>query len=126
MNTRTDRPVFLDLRKIRMPVMAVVSILHRISGVGMVLLIPLLVYLFDLSLRNEQAFQTVLDLLASTPARLVGVLLIWMLAHHFFAGVRFLLLDMDRGVEKSVARKSAWAVHAAAAVVTLLIAGGLL
>ena len=126
MNTRTDRPVFLDLRKIRMPVMAVVSILHRISGVGMVLLIPLLVYLFDLSLRNEQAFQTVLDLLASTPARLIGVLLIWMLVHHFFAGVRFLLLDMDRGVEKSVARKSAWAVHAAAAVVTLLIAGGLL
>jgi len=109
-----------------MPVMAVVSILHRISGVGMVLLIPLLVYLFDLSLRNEQAFQTVLDLLASTPARLVGVLLVWMLAHHFFAGVRFLLLDMDRGVEKSVARRSAWAVHAAAIIVTLLIAGGLL
>ncbi len=126
MNTRTDRPVFLGLRKIRMPVMAVVSILHRVSGVGMVLLIPLLVYLFALSLRSAQDFQRVLDLLNSVPAQLAGVLLIWLLAHHFFAGVRFLLLDMDRGVEKSVARKSAWAVHAAAALATLLIAGGLL
>lgn len=108
-----------------MPVMAVVSILHRISGVAMVLLIPLLVYLFDLSLRDEQGFQTVLDLLRSTPVRLLEVLLVWLLAHHFFAGVRFLLLDMDWGVEKSVARKSAWLVHGAAIVVTLLIIGGL-
>ncbi len=126
MNTRTDRPVFLDLRRIRMPVMAVVSIFHRISGVGMVLLIPLLVYLFDLSLRDEQGFQTVLDFLSGTPARFLGVLLVWMLAHHFFAGVRFLLLDMDWGLEKSAARKTAWMVHAAAAIATLLVVGGML
>ncbi len=109
-----------------MPVMAVVSILHRISGVAMVLLIPLLVYLFDLSLRNPQGFQTVLAVLNSTPVRLLEVLLVWMLAHHFFAGVRFLVLDMDWGVEKAVARKSAWLVHGAAVVTTLLIAGALL
>jgi len=126
MNTHTDRPVFLDLRKIRWPVMAFVSGLHRVSGVLMVLLIPLLVYLFGLSLRDEQSFQAVLDLLSSTPVRLLGVLLVWMLAHHFFAGVRFLLLDMDWGMEKSEARKTAWMVHAAAIIATLLVVGGML
>lgn len=126
MNTHTDRPVFLDLRKIRWPVMAFVSGLHRISGVAMVLLIPLLVYLFDLSLRDEQGFQAVLDFLNGTPARILGVLLVWMLAHHFFAGVRFLLLDMDRGVDKSSARKTAWMVHTAAIIATLLVIGGML
>ena len=126
MNPRTDRPVFLDLRKIRWPVMAFVSGLHRASGVLLVLLLPVLVYLFDLSLRNEQGFLSVLNLLSSTPVRLLSVPLVWMLAHHFFAGVRFLLLDMDWGVEKPVARKTAWMVHVAAVVATLLVVGAML
>ncbi len=126
MNTHTDRPVFLDLRKIRWPVMALVSGLHRASGVLMVLLLPVLVYLFELSLRNEQGFQTVIDLLQSLPVRVLGVLLVWSLAHHFFAGIRFLLLDADLGVEKSEVRKTAWLVHAAAIGATLLVVGGML
>ncbi len=126
MNTHTDRPVFLDLRKIHWPVMAFVSGIHRASGVVMVLLLPVLVYLFELSLRNEQGFQAVIDLLRSTPVKMLGVLLAWLLAHHFFAGIRFLLLDMDLGVEKSEVRKTAWMVHAATAIAVLLVAGGML
>ncbi|MCF6210109.1 MAG: succinate dehydrogenase, cytochrome b556 subunit [Gammaproteobacteria bacterium] len=126
MNTHTDRPVFLDLRKIRWPVMAFVSGLHRASGVLMVLLLPVLVYLFELSLRNEQGFQAVIDLMQSMPARVLGVLLVWLLAHHFFAGIRFLLLDVDLGMEKSEVRKTAWMVHAAAIIATLLVVGGML
>ena len=126
MNTRTDRPVFLDLRKIRMPVMAVVSILHRASGVLMVLLIPALIYLLDLSLRDESSFRSVIEILRSTPVKLFGVLLVWALAHHLFAGIRFLLLDMDQGVDVAEARKTAWMVHAAAVIATLLVVGSML
>jgi len=126
MSTPTGRPVFLDLRRIRMPVMAVVSILHRATGVVMVLSVPLLVYLFDLSLRDERGFQSVMALLGSLPLRLLGVLLAWVLAHHFFAGVRFLLLDLEQGVDRRPARQTAWMVHAAAAITALLVAGGLL
>lgn len=126
MNTPTGRPVFLDLRRIRMPVMAVVSILHRATGLLMVLLIPFLVYLFDLSLRDAGGFQHVMHLLDSMPARLLGVLLAWVLAHHFFAGMRFLLLDLDQGVDRQTARQTAWMVHAAAAITALMLAGRLL
>ncbi len=126
MNTHTGRPVFLDLRKIRMPVMAFVSILHRVSGVLMVLLLPALVYLFELSLRDEQGFRAVIDILHRAPVKLLGVLLVWLLAHHFFAGIRFLLLDMDVGVQKAEARKTAWMVHAAAVITVILVVGGML
>jgi len=109
-----------------MPVMAVVSILHRLTGVLMVLSIPLLIYLFDLSLRDEQGFRAVMGLLHGTPARVLIVLLAWVPAHHFFAGIRFLLLDLDQDVDKNSARQTAWMVHAAAVITTLLIAGGAL
>lgn len=126
MNTHTGRPVFLELRKIRLPVTAVISILHRASGVMLVLLIPALIYLLDLSLRNESGFLSVIEILRSTPVRLLGVVLVWGLAHHLFAGIRFLLLDLDQGVEISEARKTAWMVHAAAAIATLMVVGSLL
>ncbi len=126
MNTRTDRPVFLDLRKIRMPVMAVVSIFHRASGILMVLSIPAFIYLLDLSLRDEAGFRAVIEILRSTPVKLFGVVLVWALAHHLFAGIRFLLLDMDQGVDVTEARKTAWMVHAAAIAATLMAIGVML
>ena len=126
MSTPTGRPVFLDLRRISMPVMAVVSILHRASGILMVLLIPFLVYLLGLSLRDEAGFQTVIGIMRSIPARLAAIILVWALAHHFFAGIRFLLLDMDQGVDVAEARKTAWMVHAAAIAATLMVLGAML
>lgn len=126
MSTQTKRPIFLDLQKIRMPVMAVVSIIHRISGVLMVLLLPVLAYLFELSLRNAQGFDVVMGIFRSTPVKIVGVLLLWLLAHHFFAGIRFLLLDADVAIAKNAARQTAWMVHAAAIITLFLLVGGML
>ena len=123
MSESDNRPVYLNLLKIRQPVTAVLSILHRISGIVMVLLLPGLVYLLSLSLRDQSGFDQVANVLNSIPAKLLAVVLCWVFAHHLLAGLRFLILDFDIGVERAVARRTAWLVHATAAVVALVSAG---
>ena len=126
MSALDNRPVFLNLLKIRQPVTAVLSILHRASGIAMVLSLPGFVYLLSLSLRDQAGFDDVMALLISFPAKLIAVVLCWVLAHHLLAGLRFLILDFDIGVERAEARRTAWLVHAAAAMVALFSAGAIL
>lgn len=114
MNNFDKRPVFLNLTKIRFPVAAVVSIIHRVSGVLLSLTIPVLIYCFALSIKSEQSYSQLLSLLNTLPAKLLLVLLVWLLAHHFFAGIRFLLIDLDIGISKSAASRNSWLVHIAA------------
>lgn len=123
MSTTDNRPVFLNLLRIRQPVMAVVSIFHRISGVLMILALPGLVYLLNLSLSNQAGFSQVADLLASPVLKLLAVLLGWALTHHILAGIRFMLLDFDLGIERAAARKTAWLVHVGALLLTALLTG---
>ncbi len=123
MSTTDSGPVFLNLLRIRQPVMAVVSIFHRISGVLMILALPGLVYLLNLSLSNQAGFSQVADLLASPVLKLLAVLLGWALTHHILAGIRFMLLDFDLGIERAAARKTAWLVHVGALLLTALLAG---
>ena len=122
----TNRPVFLDLRQIRLPVTGWVSILHRVSGVLLVLSIPYAAQLLDRSLRGPDEFDAVANLLGSPFAKLVLLLLAWALIHHLFAGIRFLMLDIDVGIQRPAARRSATLAIAGALVVTLLVAGGML
>ena len=126
MSLTQNRPVFLNLLRIRQPVTAVVSILHRITGILMVLALPVLIYLLQISLSSPEGFSQAVATLDGQIARLFGVLMIWALAHHLFAGIRFLILDFDVGVTKSVARKTAWLVHMSAAAVAVMAAGALL
>lgn len=121
MAARDTRPFFLNLLKIRLPVPGVVSIMHRISGVFMFVAIPLVIYIFELSLRDAAGFAQVADWLAQPLIRLVVLLLIWALLHHLFAGIRFLLTDFDIGLGKEQSRMSAWAVIAAEVLVMLWI-----
>jgi len=123
MSTTDSRPVFLNLLRIRQPVMAVVSIFHRISGVLMILALPGLVYLLNLSLSNQTGFSQVADLLTSPVLKLLAVLLGWALTHHILAGIRFMLLDFDLGIGRAVARKTAWLVHVSALLLTAVLAG---
>jgi succinate dehydrogenase / fumarate reductase cytochrome b subunit len=92
----------------------------------MVLALPGLIYLLQISLTSPEGFSQAAAILDGQIARLFGVLLSWALAHHLFAGIRFLILDFDVGVTKSVARKTAWLVHMGAVVVALLLEGVLL
>lgn len=123
MSTTDNRPVFLNLLRIRQPVTAVVSIFHRISGVLMILSLPGLVYLLNLSLSGEAGFALVTGLLTSPLSKIFAVLFCWALTHHILAGIRFMLLDFDMGVERTVARKAAWLVHVATIFITVIVAG---
>ena len=117
------RPVYLNLLQIRQPVTAVLSILHRLTGVLMTLLLPGVIYLLALSLQSEEGFSRASEFLQLGTVRFFAVLLVWVLTHHLLAGIRFLLLDFDLGVSRAVARKTAWLTHVAAIIVTVFAAG---
>lgn len=123
MKTMINRPIFLNLTKIHFPVAAVVSIMHRLSGVLLSLFAPVFIYLFGISVKDEHGFSTVVGLLTSMPGKLMAVILLWNLAHHFFAGLRFLLIDLDIGITKTTAARSAWLVHISAAGMAALALG---
>jgi succinate dehydrogenase / fumarate reductase, cytochrome b subunit len=126
MSLTRNRPVFLNLFQIHQPVTAIVSILHRLSGLLLAFSLPGLVYLLQLSLSGPDGFSQVEDLVSSQGVRVIVVILCWILALHFFAGIRFLLIDIDLGITKKSARKMAWAVHVGAVLTTFIAAGFLL
>src|SRR5947209_6676236 len=113
---KKTRPKYLSLSallfEIRLPSTAWVSGLHRLSGA--LLFFPFvawLLYLLDASLASEQGFAHVRDDYLRLPiAKLALTVFIWAYAHHFCAGIRFLLLDLNMGIELAPARRSATAV----------------
>jgi len=126
MPTQSARPRFLQLLQIRQPITAIVSITHRISGVLLFLALPFAVALLHLSLRSEGDFLRVQAWLAAWPVRLIGIVLLWAILHHFLAGIRFLLLDLDIGLPLKVARATAWGVLLAVGLLFVLLLPGVL
>ncbi len=126
MTTRRSAPVFLNLFRIRFPVGAVTSIAHRISGVLLVLVFPLAVYLLDLSLRDADGFQQASGWLQAGWVKLVLTFIAWSLFHHLLSGIRFLLIDIGVGVRLAQARLSAWLVNIAGMIAALLFLGSVL
>lgn len=124
--TEDRRPRFLDLRRIALPVTALVSILHRLSGVLLFLTLPLLLFMLERSLASAQGFDELLGLFDSNLARLALLPLLWALSHHLLAGLRVLLLDVDVGVDIRAARLSARSVSLAAPLLALILWGVLL
>lgn len=124
--TRSARPVFSNLTQIQMPVGALTSIGHRVSGILLAASVPMGAYLLDRSLQNEQGFAEVTGLLSHGAVKVAMVLVVWALAHHVLAGVRHLLSDFDVGSPLRTARRSAWFVNLGGVVVALLAAGVLL
>ncbi|HYB51898.1 MAG TPA: succinate dehydrogenase, cytochrome b556 subunit [Burkholderiaceae bacterium] len=116
-NIRVDQ-----LRNYRLPLPGVVSILHRISGLLLFLFLPLLLWLFDLSLSSESSFDRLVQLCQGWLSRLVLLGLGWALLHHLCAGVRFLLLDLHLGVDRIAALRSSVAVLAVSVSLTFVFA----
>ena len=123
---KKDRPKYIDLSRIKLPITGVVSIAHRVSGMFLVLSIPAWLYLLDLSLSSEAGYAEAVAITDSFMFTLLAIIAFWALAHHFFAGIRFLLFDIDIGVEKETAIKAAKAVFVAEGVLILVIIGWLL
>ncbi|AJE21260.1 succinate dehydrogenase, cytochrome b556 subunit [Azotobacter chroococcum] len=94
---KSQRPVNLDLRTIKLPVTAYTSILHRISGVVLFLGIVVLLSWLDKSLSSEEGFEQVKGYLASPLVKLVAWGLVSALLYHLVAGVRHLIMDMGIG-----------------------------
>ncbi len=120
MTVRTRRPVFLNLTQIAMPVGALTSIGHRISGVVLAVAVPVAIYLWALSLRDEAGYAQVSALSEHLGFKVAAVIAVWALAHHLLGGVRHLLSDFNVGSALRSARKSAWFVNLAGVAVALL------
>ena len=120
------RPVYLNLLKIRLPVTAVVSLAHRLSGVLMFLAMPFVVFLLDLSVQSAEGFEQAISILQHPFLVAVQIIFAWALAHHLFAGIRFLLIDADIAIEKQPANIAAWLVMLLAITVVVVVLLGML
>ena len=120
MEKNKTRPVFLNLFQIRLPIGGVVSILHRATGVFLVLALPWLLYGLQQSLSGPVEYAAIMTRLSTLPVRILMLVLLWMFTQHFFSGIRHLLLDLDLGMEKHAARRLAWLTLAASALVLML------
>lgn len=115
------RPVFLEIPNIRLPIPGIVSILHRISGVGLFIMLPVLLYLLSGTLSRESAFETYRAIVSDPLVKLILIGVLWAYLHHLLAGVRFLLLDAHKGLELNTARNTAKLVFTAALVLTVVL-----
>lgn len=107
-----QRPKFLNLFKIRLPVTGVTSILHRISGALLFLAIPAMIFVFNMSLGSQADFDALSQWLSVPLIKIVATLLAWALWHHLLAGIRYLCTDIALGLDLAVARRTAWIVNA--------------
>lgn len=116
-----SRPVSLNLLKIRLPLPGVVSIMHRVSGAFLFLLLPVLLYILQLSLSSADGFAEVRSWFQTPVAKLALLLVVWAYLHHFCMGLRYLALDLDIGVQLAQARLTAKLVLVVSLVLTVLV-----
>jgi succinate dehydrogenase / fumarate reductase cytochrome b subunit len=117
-----------DLARYRLPPAGFVSILHRISGLLMFLLLPLVIWLFDNSVTSEISYESFRGAFIAgigfVPAwfvKLVVLALIWAYLHHLIAGLRHLWMDSTHSVSKAQGHQSALITLGAGTVLTLLL-----
>jgi len=133
-DTPARRPEFrninalTDLPNYRLPAAGIVSILHRISGCILFLLMPFVIWLFDTSVTSEVSYDTFRSAFIAgigfVPAwfvKLVALGLIWSYLHHFVAGVRHLWMDMTHSVSIQQGKSSAVATLVISGVLTVLL-----
>jgi succinate dehydrogenase / fumarate reductase cytochrome b subunit len=123
---KKKRPIWFNLNLLHLPLPAVVSILHRISGALLFVLAFWLLYLLDGSLASAERYESVRQLVAHPLAKLVLLVALWAFLHHFVAGIRYLLLDLHVGIQREKAKSSSVVVFAVSLALTVLLGGWLL
>jgi succinate dehydrogenase / fumarate reductase cytochrome b subunit len=119
-----------DLPSYRLPAAGIVSILHRISGVVMFVLMPFIIWMFDKSVSSEisfarfsSAFNIGIGFVPGWFFKLVALVLIWSFLHHLIAGMRHLWMDVShKAVTKEFGRTSAVVALVSSLVITFLLA----
>jgi succinate dehydrogenase / fumarate reductase cytochrome b subunit len=112
----------MQLRNYRLPLAALISILHRVSGAMMFLLLPFMLYLLDQSLLSEGTFDYFKGIVDNWLVKLVILAVSWAFLHHFCAGIRHLIMDNHIGIEKNSSRQSAVGVFAVSLPLTAVVA----
>jgi succinate dehydrogenase / fumarate reductase, cytochrome b subunit len=119
---RKNRPVNLDIAAMRLPITAIISIIHRATGVLLFVLIPFALYGLDRSLSSQAGFDAIKSFMTNPIMKVV----IWFsfsgLFYHIIAGVRHLLMDMGIAEEKSSGKIAAWLVIILAVAASALLA----
>ena len=112
----------------RLPPAGIVSILHRVSGALMFVLMPFIIWMFDTSLTSEitygqftSVFTGGMGFIPGIVFKLVALALIWAFLHHFIAGVRHLWMDATHAVTKEFGHSSALFTLIASVLLTLVL-----
>jgi succinate dehydrogenase / fumarate reductase cytochrome b subunit len=117
----SQRPKYLDLFRIRLPLPALVSILHRIGGAALFVFAWALLYLLQESLRSQESHAHFQALIGHWLVKLFLIGMLWSFLHHFFAGLRLLLLDIQVAGDLGSARATSLAVLAISLALTALL-----
>ncbi|TJZ67751.1 succinate dehydrogenase, cytochrome b556 subunit [Chitiniphilus eburneus] len=115
------RPKHLALWNISFPLPAIVSGLHRISGALLSLAIPFVLYALAGTLSSAERFEAFRACIAHPVIKLALLVVLWAFLHHACAGIRFLLMDIHKGVDLPTARLTARIVLAVSLVLTAVI-----
>ncbi len=116
-----NRPRYLALYQIRLPLPGWISILHRISGALLFLALPLFLWMLQQSLSSPEAHATVAAVLEHPALKTFLTLMLWAFLHHICAGIRFLVIDLDVGVALAPARAGSKWVLFVSLVLTILL-----
>ncbi len=120
--TPASRPKYVDINLLHLPIPGLVSIFHRVTGVAMFLfLIPALLFVLQCTLGSEDGFNRWKSFFSEPMVKLILLGFVWSYMHHFFAGIRYLLLDLHIGIALEPARFSAKAVLVLGLLATVLI-----
>ena len=121
-NPIKKRPKHLDLTKIRLPLPGIVSILHRVSGLALFLVgIPFLLWVLNCSLASQQGFDGWRESFNRPLVKIILIGFLWAYLHHFFAGLRFLGLDIHKGISLPAARATSKLVLVVSLALTLFL-----
>ncbi len=116
-----NRPKHLALHQIKLPLPGIVSILHRISGLLLFFALPFLLMMLQYSLRSIETYTQLMGTLVHPLLKLILLGLLWAFLHHFCAGLRLLVIDLDYGVRLAQARNSSKVVLAVSMLLTVWI-----
>jgi succinate dehydrogenase / fumarate reductase cytochrome b subunit len=117
---KDDRPVYLNLFQYKWPLVAIASILHRVSGVGVFFGIGILLFLLQTSLESQSGFELVRSSFQSPGLKLLVWLIISGLIYHFVAGVKHLIMDWGFGEDLRSAHLASQLTLAVATLLSLL------
>lgn len=118
---KNNRPLWYNLSPFNLPLPGLVSIFHRVSGLLLFISLVWLLFLLDMSLSSEAGFAKFREYTGHPVVKLALLVILWSYLHHFCAGIRYLFLDVHKGIDLPTARATSWAVFGVSLLLTVVI-----